>query len=207
MHPTVEQLIGWVLGDGDGAVQRHLAEPCADCARQIRRIEVLVATLRSDRDPDAPAAWIAKAVGLLGKPGVVAGLLERIRQWGEGLVEDAGHLVADSGAPGVALGVRSTSAARRLRFESADVELDLELEDEAGGVRVTGQFAALAPEPRPLAEGRFLLVTSSGSWRDGTTDAVGEFDARLEDARDLQLRVVHGGKIVSFEVPAPRNPE
>jgi hypothetical protein len=123
------------------------------------------------------------------------------------LAEAVGRIVADTAGPGLALGTRTAGMARRLRFESDDVELDLEVEPEAGGVRVTGQFAALHPEPRPLASGHFLLVTPSGVWQDGTTDALGEFDVRVQDARELQLRVIHGGKVVSFEVPEPRNPE
>ena len=209
MHPTDEQLIAWVLGDGPDAevVKRHLVTPCADCAERVRNVERLLATLRTDHDPDAPAEWIRAAIDAFSPRRAGEELRERIRRWGEGLAEAVGRIVADTAAPGLALGMRTAAASRRLRFESSDVELDLEVDAEAGGVRITGQFAALRPEPQPLASARFLLATSSGLWRDGTTDALGEFDERIEDARDLQIRVIHGGNVVSFEVPELRNPE
>ncbi len=206
MHPTDEELIGWALGeDAGGAVARHLAGPCPECAARARQVESVLAALRADRDPDAPAAWIANAVAIPDRVPVAKELLERLRRWGRGLAEEAAALVADSAALAPA-GVRTAGAARRLRFEAGDVELDLEIEPAPGFVRVTGQFAALAPEPRPLARGRFLLLTPSGEWRDGTTDELGEFDDRLVDANDLQIRLDHDGRILSFEVPEPRNP-
>ena len=209
MHPTDEQLIAHLLGVAadTGAVARHLAGPCTECAARVREVEFLLATLRADRDPNAPPEWIAAALRAYRPAAVGESVAQRIRDWAEGLVEAAGRLVADSAAPGLAFGMRTAAASRRLRFESEDVELDVEVEPEAGGVRITGQFAVLRPEPRPLAAGRMLLVTSSGLWQDGATDALGEFDARVDDARDLQLRVVHEGKVILFEVPEPRTSE
>lgn len=206
MHPTDEELIAWALGeDAGGTVARHLAGTCPECAARARQVETLLAALRSDRDPDAPAAWVARATAIPDHVSLAKELLERLRRWGRGLAEEAASLVADSAALAPA-GVRTAGAARRLRFEAGDVELDLEIEPASGFVRVTGQFAALAPEPRPLARGRFLLVTSSGVWRDGITDALGEFDDRLTDANDLQVRLDHDGRILSFEVPQARPP-
>lgn len=205
MHPTDEQLIAWVLGETAAETRGHLEQRCAECEARVRRIEHVLGTLRSDRDPDAPAEWITRAVGILAGVGPIPAALERVRRWGRGLAEVAALLVTDSSAaPAPAFGVRSAGGARRLRFESSDVELDVEVESAAGGVRVTGQFASLEPEPRPLAREAFLLVTSSGAWHDGRTDDLGEFDARVESAEGLQLRVIHGDRIHSFVVPEPR---
>lgn len=209
MHPTDEELIAWALGDvAGGHVKEHLATSCPECAERVRHLEGVLAVLRSDRDAEAPESWVARAVRLFEGHAAADSLPERIRGWGRGLAEQAARLVADTAATAVpAFGVRAAGAARRLRFETPEVELDLELEPGAGAVRVTGQFASLSPEPEPLAGGRYLLVTGSGACREGTTDDLGEFDARLDDARDLSLRVIHGGKVVTFQVPEPRKTE
>lgn len=215
MHPTDEALIGWVLGEeGEAAdeVRRHVAGPCPACAERAREIGELVTTMRSDRDPEPPTAWVRRAVSLHRRVGAVVGLLGRIRRWGGGLLEEAARLVADSGTPELApAGLRSSEVSRRLRFETGDVELDVELEAVAGGVRLTGQFAILRPEPAPLADARYLLVAGGGVWRDGETDSLGEFDTRLDtrldELADLHVRVIHRGRVIVFEVPEPRNPE
>lgn len=210
MHPTDEALIGWVLGDEGEAVERvrrHVAGPCPACAGRVLEIERVLATMRSDQDPEPPEAWVRRAVALWRRSADGPGLLERIRRWGADLLEETGRLVADSATPSLApAGLRSLGAARRLRFEAEGVELDLDLEPTSGGIRLTGQFAALHPEPVPLAGARFLVVTRSGAWQEGEADPLGEFDARADDAVGLQIRVIHRGRVVVFEVPA-RDPE
>lgn len=202
MHPTDPQMVRFLLegesARGYAAVAAHV-EGCSGCAKRLREYEWLVQTMRSDRTPDPPAEWVERAIRIFHR----RDLEKRIRAWCAGLREELARLVGDSaGAPELAwAGTRNVAGARRVRFESGRVELDLQIEPMASGGTLTGQLSRLGPEPRPLANVRLLVTAAGREMVEGETDDLGEFSLEVGHVREIALRVMDEGRLTVFSIP------
>jgi len=203
MHPNDEKLIEYVDGRAAADTRAHLERGCARCGDRLDAIRGLLTSMRSDRDADPPAAWVARAVAL--RAGSRApSAVDRIAAWVGNLAEEIAHVVSDSWAgPGdLALaGIRSGANARRIRFETDRVELDLQIEREPGTSIVTGQFVTTSRSPVPIVEAPFLVLTGGADPVQGTTDLLGEFSVDSPPGPGLQLRLRYEDRIVRFDVP------
>ncbi len=201
MHPSDEKLIGFLTGPGDGDTRRHLEAGCERCSPRIEQFRLLLASMRSDRDAEPPAAWTAAAVRLRAAPRAGARLAEGLRRWSRGLAEELARVVSDSGLAGTPAlaGIRSGAVARRLRFESDDVELDLQIETGGGDTTLTGQFLS-GDGPEPLAGLPLLIETAGDDLVEGATDAFGEFCIELP-RRALRIHARRTGRILRFDLP------
>jgi hypothetical protein len=92
---------------------------------------------------------------------------------------------------------------RRLRFEAATVELDLQIDRRAGRLGLTGQVIDMhEPGARAVAGGRYLVVARDVALAAGETDATGEFTTVVEDRPGLVVLVATGGRAISFPLSA-----
>ncbi|MBZ0269057.1 hypothetical protein K8I85_12935 [bacterium] len=209
MHPTDEQLIEFLDASRTTRVRRHLEGGCADCAKRLEGFRALVTSMRGDRDADPPAEWIHRAIALRAREPLAA-VRGKLVAWASGLREEIARVLSDSRAlPGdfALAGVRSVGNARRLRFESGAVELDLQIEPELGTAVVTGQFVTAASEPEPIGAASFLVVAGEGDPIEGITDRLGEFSIDTPEGADLQLRLRYDDRIVRFDVPPEPPPD
>lgn len=203
MHPSDDQLIGFLDGHVGEDVRQHLERTCPRCSERLELIRGLLASLRSDQDADPPAAWVARAVALRGGA-LVPPVRERLAAWLGRLPEQIARVVSDSSAVpgGVAVaGIRSLGGARRLRFEADRVELDLQIEADPGAVIVIGQFATAGVSPAPIGDASFVLLAGDSEPVPGTTDSLGEFSIDAPFGSTFQLLLRHDDRIVRFEVP------
>jgi hypothetical protein len=203
MHPSDPQMIRFLLeGDsarGAAAVSVHLEQGCAECARRLREYEMLVQTMRSDRTPEPPAEWVERAVRIFSE----SDLKQRILAWCSGLREELARLVGDSaGGPELGwAGTRHVADARRVRFESDRIELDLQIEPIASGGALTGQLSRLDPEALPLARARILATGDDLAMVEAETDELGEFAVEIGNVKGIVLRVVDESRLTVFAIP------
>lgn len=208
MHPSDEQLIQYLEDVAEPAIRKHLDRNCPACAVRIEAIRAVMAAMRSDRDPDPPEAWVARAVALRAHA-QPSRLLDQLRDWVGGIAEEVARVISDTASPSGQLaiaGIRSASGARRLRFESDQVELDLQIEPEAGTSIVTGQFATSADRPAPIEGAAFLVIAGGRQLIQGTTDQLGEFSVDTQAGDLLELRLRHQDRVVRFDVPPESHP-
>jgi anti-sigma factor RsiW len=177
-------------------LEAHLSR-CGRCARELRVLEEVVEIMRADQSIEPPASVTARAVHLF-RP---EPLHERVRAWLADRVEELGHLVFDSNSQLAFAAARGVLAGRRLRFESAGLELDVLVEGRAGGARITGQVIRTVGEPRPLTDARFMVMAGTRPAAEGATDALGEFTADLDLLDGIRILVVDGERVVSFTLP------
>lgn len=199
MHPSDGQLIEALFGEGAAATEQHLLEPCARCAARVRDYDALIRTMRSDRTPEPPVDWVERAIAIRSAGNVH----ERIERWCEGLRERVARLVHDSaGEPGLAAaGTRLVAGDRRLRFESEEIELDVQIEPLGRGGVLTGQISKLDPTARPVPGVRLLVTAGDREIHEADTDELGEFCVELSRLRSVRLRTEVGGALVSLTIP------
>lgn len=141
-------------------VRAHLAA-CPTCAGQLAEVERVISLMRADTSVDAPRDVFMNAVRLFdarpARASLAAAFLHRV----------VASLSFDSGAQGLAFGVRSgqPAAARQLIFSAGDVDVDLRLAPSAGGWAVSGQ----------------VLSECAGGW----AELVAEGDAARADLSEL----------------------
>jgi hypothetical protein len=208
VHPTDDQLIDFLVGgpvamDDTEGVREHLAHECPLCTGRARRFRDLIQVLRADRDPEPPAEWVRRAVAL-GAPEPLSALVDRVRSFCGELVEQAARLVRDTaaGPASPAFGLRG-EAARRLGFETGEVELDLAIDPRPGGASVTGQLVSLAGSPSGAADARVLLAAEPDGIWETTTDPDGEFALDVNRPWPLRMYVALEGRLVLFDIPTP----
>ena len=125
---------GRLAPDDTRDVRAHL-DACTTCAGQLAEVERVTNLMRADTSVDAPRDVFLNAVQLIhvrpARDGVVAGVLRRL----------VASLSFDSGAQGLAFGVRSGRAevSRQLIFSAGEVDVDLRLAPAAEGWAVSGQ--------------------------------------------------------------------
>ena len=204
MHPSDELLVEHVLGDGHGEVARHLESRCARCGEKVEAFARLLRTMRDDGDAEPPVAWVERAVALLRDAEPASSRLTEItagvREWLAGAIEEFGELVTPPPAAGLVPGLRAVGTPRRLRFESAHAELDLEVELRGRSMTLTGQFASRGETAAPLADCAFRIDTAGGSV-EGETDSLGEFRVTLPSAEEAAIPVRRQEKAIRFVAP------
>lgn len=180
--------------------EAHLAG-CAECAGELAALERLLAVMRADRTPEPLASVVARAVQLRAtvRP---EPLRARVRAWLAGLDELAGRLVFDSLSEPSFAAARGSVTSRRLRYETAGLELDLEVERRSGRLVLTGQVIDMRGDEAHAASGsRFLVVAHDDTLAAGEVDAIGEFVAAVEDRPGLVIVVASAGRAISCAVP------
>ncbi len=205
MHPGFAEWVefqeGTLADDRRRAFQAHLDEGCSACESQRADVARLLEALEGDRLLEPSPAAVRAAHAAL-RPRTVADLRPG---WARGLREALAGLVFDSFArPQAAFaGARSASVARRLRYESGGVELDLLVESEGDVRRITGQLLRLGTPARPMARAPFAVFGAGEFVSEGKTDERGEFSAPVDVPGEVEVRVADGGRLVTFRIPEP----
>jgi hypothetical protein len=202
MHPRFEDWIELIEGSVAGAarhrLEEHLAE-CDECCKREREIRDMLETMVADRllEP-SPAALSSVFEALrpsgfkLTLPGWARGLRERLARPAFDTLENRQEAFA---------GARSSSVARRLRFNEGRLELDILVEAEGDRRRLTAQLLSLGEEPQPLVGARFLVSASGTIEADGETDAHGGFLREVAAPGDIEVRVATEDGLVVFTIP------
>lgn len=81
------------------------------------------------------------------------------------------------------------------------MELDLQVEQQAGAGRLIGQILTLEEEPRPAADVRYLVTAGGAVVAEGESDTIGEFAVELQDLRDVGIHLVAGERAARFDIP------
>ncbi|MEZ5064122.1 MAG: hypothetical protein R3B81_05270 [bacterium] len=186
--------------DGENeAIRARLEAQDAEAVAEIRRWERVLAGLGADRLLEPSQAVVEAVYRVFRTSGNI------LPDWVRGLRERAARLVFDSlAAPEAAFaGARSASIARRLRYETDGLELDLLVESEGDRRRLAAQLLLLGNPPRPLDDARWLLLSDGRLAATGSTDERGELVVETERGGEVELRVAHGGALVTFHVPEP----
>lgn len=206
-HPSEETILADALAraegrEGDAAFALHRAS-CPACAARDAEIGGILEALAHDRTPEPPVLWVERAIQAFPRDGQG----ERLRAWGRGLREEIARLVFDSFDPGDAAlaGVRQIGSGRRVRFESQELELDLQIESEGRGAKLIGQVLRLVPDVEPLAGARLFVSAGTRDGFETTTDDLGEFSIEGAGAAPMTVRVAAGERIVLFRVPDAPN--
>jgi len=173
-HIPFERLVdlaeGHLAPENSRDARAHLAA-CAACAGQLAEVERLTGLMRADTSEDAPRDVLAGAIGLFRTRPARAGVLRRV----------VAALGFDSGAPGLAFGVRSGQAAasRQLIFNAGDVDVDLRIAPGAEGWAVSGQ----------------VLGECGGGWAElgGGGEQAAAARAELNELCEFALPVVPAG--------------
>jgi hypothetical protein len=208
MHPKWEEWVeyasGEMAGDLRARLDEHLAGGCAPCLARARELGRLFETIASDRLLEPSGAALEAALGAF-RPAHSAAPRPR---WARSLVELTARLVLDTArGPGVAFaGARNAGLARRLRFEAAELELDVLVEAQGDIRHVTAQLLTLGPDPSPLSGARFLLVAGGRLEAEGETDAHGELVRDVAGAGEIEIRVAWGRRLAVFRIPARIDP-
>lgn len=120
--------------------ERHLGRPCARCRERLRAMGALVGRLRAGDLEPVPEALTRSAIDLFpGRSAAAEPAAARVLRWA---------LTFDSQArPLAGAALRSVGEARRLRFEHAAAQLELEAEPESiDQCVVRGRLETPAPE-------------------------------------------------------------
>src|SRR5438105_9288135 len=173
-HIPFERLVdlaeGHLAPENSRDARAHLAA-CAAWAGQLAEVERLTGLMRADTSEDAPRDVLAGAIGLFRTRSARAGVLRRV----------VAALGFDSGAPGLAFGVRSGQAAasRQLIFNAGDVDVDLRIAPGAEGWAVSGQ----------------VLGECGGGWAElgGSGEQAAAARAELNELCEFALPVVPAG--------------
>ncbi len=200
-HVTFRELADHYEGrtdaDARARIEEHVAA-CTECASELAAIGGLLSLMREDRTPEPPMHVVTNAVRLFAPEPIAA----RVRAWLAGLEQVASSLIFDSLAQPAFAAARGTVTGRRLRFEAAGIELDLQLERPAGKIRLMGQLMETQAPARALAGARFIVLAGGAPVAEGTTDAIGEFTALVADHPKLSIVVAAGARAVTFTIPA-----
>lgn len=195
--PAERQELQRILRGGGGSPSAKAEAQAAEA--ELERWRTILARMASDRLLE-PSSSALEAVLAAYQPAPA-----RLPKWARDLAEQLANVVFDSLATPQApfAGARSASAARRVRFETNGLELDLLIEATGDTRRLTGQLLRLGDTPEAHASARWLLLNGGRFEVDGETDEHGEFSATLSSVGPLEIRAVHGRALVSFRLPEP----
>ncbi|HMB69986.1 MAG TPA: zf-HC2 domain-containing protein [bacterium] len=203
MHPRIEAWLAFVDESAEGAerdrLQEHL-ESCARCRVLVEDARRMRSALQNDRLL-APSPAARDAALRAFHP---ARSTPPLPDWAQGLRERAARLVFDShAASGAAFaGARSAGLARRVRFESAGVELDALIEPLGDGRRLTGQVLTLRESARPAASAPWIISVDDRVDGEGRTDESGELVCEIAGGGEIHVRVaVRPGELAVFRIP------
>jgi hypothetical protein len=207
VHPRIETWLAFVDERTEGAdrdrLQAHL-ESCPECRAVVAGARRMRDALESDRLLAPSAAARDAALRAFRRTGAAPSLPD----WARGLRERAARLVFDSFAQaGTAFaGARSAGLARRVRFESAGVELDALVEPLGDGRRLTAQVLNLRGGATPVASAPWILSVDDRVAGEGRTDESGELVHEIDSGGEIHVRVaVRPGELAVFRIP-PADP-
>lgn len=124
-----------IKGEDREKSMTHLAE-CSKCRNELQRLEDLIQSMRSDREPEVPRDLVAYAIGLFGQR-PQGGTQSRLRRIIAALSFDSGLNLAP------AFGMRSGDAqSRQLIYSAADFDIDLRVVPEGDRYIISGQLLA-----------------------------------------------------------------
>lgn len=178
----VDFVRGLNLAD-ESRMSAHLSD-CADCGELVAALRMVaeVSVRDAAEEPRANAIHAAHAIFSMWTP-------DRVRLFSPA----AARLVFDSFASPALAGIRSGQAIyRQLLYEAIPYAIDLRLDQQRGGQRVslTGQVASV-DAGRPVAGVRVTLSSDGGQRviEQLRTSTAGEFHFEYDPAPRLQLRV------------------
>jgi len=161
-----------------GALNRHLAEGCAECAGTyglIRRVVQASAPVRAEVPPELVAA--AEAI-FARRQRVQPSLLSRI----------VPHLIYDNIGELQPAGARGSAAVtRQVAFEAGDHYLDLSLSADAVETSLVGQLVNKKKPSAPQAGIPVLLISGELVVSRTITNDFGEFSLHYESQKNLRL--------------------
>ncbi len=200
-HASIAELLDHAEGRSEASLraslEEHLAR-CAECAAELDTVRRLTGLMRADRTPEPPESLVRAAVHLFQPEALSA----RVRAWLGDLTATVARLVFDSSAQPAFAAARGTPAARRLRFAAEGLELDLEIDRRGGRSHLTGQLTRHSGTAvEALAGARYLVFAGDSPLVEGTTDALGEFTATIDDRPGLSLMAATEQRAVRFPLP------
>lgn len=195
MSAEIEEILDYLEGhlspDERARFERRVGQDAAlrDLTEQCRS---LIEALREGELPSAPADVIETVAGMV-----------RTRETSS---ETVAMLVFDSlSVGGAALaGVRSGASARRLRYRSLSIELDLEIVTHGSEARLRGELTRHGEELRPMADVGVALLGSGHLEREadaGRTDELGTFVLTSGGRAVTALRLDLGSRTIRFDLP------
>jgi anti-sigma factor RsiW len=202
MHPETASWIEFVDGALSAAareeMQRHL-DACEACRSTEREIRAVVDALGSPAPPEPSAAAVHAAVRAFHALRLPAGL----PQWARDLPQRVVRLAFDTFAqPQLAFaGARAGSAARRVRFEAEDLELDVLVEARGERRRLLAQLLALGGEVSPISAANFFVSVGGRLVTAGVTNDHGEFLSDVGVPGAVQIFVRAHDALARFHLP------
>jgi hypothetical protein len=201
MHPDVE---AWIERIQESAslsererLDAHLTS-CAACREVERHVRRMLEALAGDRLLE-PSPGVLRAVLHAFAPGRDVAP----PPWARGLPQRIARVLFDTLAtPQAAFaGARATAAARRLRFESNGLELDVLLEAEGDRLRLNAQLLTSGAPVVSVPDARFLVAVGGRVEAEGETDADGELSCVVPAGDDVEIRLAAAGSLCVFRVP------
>lgn len=209
-HPDSSRWIEFVEGslanDSREELESHLAacETCRTAEQFVRRV---MNALASSDLPEPSGAALRTALRSFRSSHLPAGIPEHVRKLGQLVVD----LVFDSFAhPERAFaGARTGSLARRLRFESESLELDVLVEAQGDRRRLTAQLLGLKAAAHPIADVDYWVSVNGQLTATGITDDQGGLTVEIGTG-EIEILLVAGGSLSCFRIPEtaadPANP-
>lgn len=159
-HPAERTWLAFVedslASEERGALERHLAS-CRSCRDVVTAARRLVQAFGEGPLPEPSATLVESAFRAFAaaRPPLPTGLPEHATRLAQRFVE----VVFDAFArPEAAFaGTRSAQVARRVRFEAADLELDVLIEARGDKRRLVAQVLALGKSVHPIADVYFFV--------------------------------------------------
>jgi hypothetical protein len=124
-------------------------------------------------------------------------------EWAASLPQRVVRVVFDTLAqPDLAFaGARSASAARRVRFEAEDLELDVLVESRGDQRRVLAQLLSLGAGVGPISDADFFVSVGGHLIAAGVTNEHGEFRSEVRERGPVQILVRAQQALARFHLP------
>jgi anti-sigma factor RsiW len=193
-HYELSDWVDYVRGVGAperlAAMERHLTEDrCDRCARLAEMLASAYGAARSLAEVVVPARVIGRAQEIF-RPQPARPWWEMAVRFGEWLDD----LIPAAGEPAIAgAGVRTGGLERQRIYQSGSLQVRMEQEISAEGVRVvTGVLSDVDNPGRSYAGVPVLLVSGRRALAETVTSEFGEFELEAPSARKLGLVIPLG---------------
>ncbi|MBZ0267785.1 hypothetical protein K8I85_06485 [bacterium] len=202
MHLKVESILARMDPRGAfdlTAEERAHLDTCTPCRALEARLKRFASAVGDGRLLDPGWSAVRAVERLVGREPLGAGL----PAWARSLPERIAELVHDTlASPQAAFaGARSGGAARRLRFEAQDVELDVLVEASGDRRHVTAQLLQLAGDAAPMSAVNYLVSAGGSLAATGTTDEHGVLVSEVDRDGEIEIRLARPGCLALFRIP------